>query len=80
MVFSVTVKKKRLVCYTCEQYIFVQLKPDFILTMTAVRRLILMGEDMNRHWPLNRGKESMLANRRLWIIVVMAHPTLYLMA
>ncbi len=78
------IKKKRLVCYTCEQHIFVQLKSGFTLIMMAirpaVRRLILKGEDMNRHWPLNRGKESMLANCRLWIVVVMAHPTLYLMA
>ena len=40
-------KEKRLACYTCEQYIFVQLKPGVILTMTAsrpaFRRLILKG-------------------------------------
>ena len=36
-------KEKRLACYTCEQYIFVQLRPGVILAMTAVRRLILKG-------------------------------------
>ncbi len=36
-------KEKRLACYTCEQYIFVQLRHGVILTMTAIRRLILKG-------------------------------------